>query len=183
MQRIQRFGMSFALVIGALLVFTGCAQKSPLETMIENRSRYTAEINGFYVDANPLVADAGAGEVEGEGEGEPEGEPEGEGELVEPEPVELVQIAHLDILIKHDSFEKLAGVTVDIIQVDPDENEKGRWLVWFDTANVERANPTQYSHEIEGIDYVEGDGFTVEVRHPIPEGERGDYQEFANVGS
>ncbi len=180
MQRIQRFGMSLALVIGALLIATGCAKKSPLEQLVENRARYSAEINGFYVEANPLIADVA--EAEEEMAGEPEAEEEGEVEEAEVEPVEVIQTVHLDILLRHDSFEKLPGVTVDIVHVDPDLNEKNRWRVWFDTSKVERANPTQYSHALEGVDYEEGDGFNVEVRHPIPEGERGDYREFANPG-
>ena len=121
-------------------------------------------------------------EMEGEPEAEAATTDDAEELAEEPMPVEIVQNAHLDILVKHDSFEKLPGVTVDIVQVDGDLNEKGRWLLWVDTSNVERANPTQYSHVLEDIDYVEGDGFTVEVRHPVPEAERGDYREFENLG-
>ncbi len=183
MQRIKRFGLGLCLAIGTLLLGTACSEKSPLEQMIETRSRYSAEINpgGFYVDSKPMVAEFAEAEID------PEAEPADETaidteepELVEP--VEVMQTAYLDILIKHDSYDKLPGVTVDIVHVDAGMNEKAHWLVWFDTSTVERANPTQYSHVIEGIDYVEGDSFSAEIRHPIPEAERGDYKEFANVG-
>jgi hypothetical protein len=93
-------------------------------------------------------------------------------------PVEVKKRATLDLLVRHDSTEKLPGVTLDLIMVDADLNEKGRWLVWVDTSKVERANPTQYEHVLEDLDYVEGDAFTVEVRRPIAESERGDYREF-----
>lgn len=181
MQRIKRFGMGICLTLGSVLVLVGCSQKSPIEQMIANRARYSAEINpgGFYVDSKPMIEDMAEVQVE------PPTEPGDvvEMEVDEPAPVEVLQTAYLDILLKHDSLEKLPGVTVDLVHVDADLNEKGRWLIWLDTSNVERANPTQYSHVIEGIDYVEGDSFTAEVRHPIPEAERGDYREFADFGS
>lgn len=181
MQRIQRFGMALGLVAAALLVFVGCAKKSPLEQMIENRARYTAEINGFFIQETPVVAEVDA-EVEVEpGDG---GEPaDVEGTEVDEAPsMEVVQNAHLDILVKHDAFEKLPGITLDIIHADANENVKGEWKLWVDTSNVPRANPTVYGHVIENVDYVEGDGFAVEVRHPIPEAERGDYREFDGLG-
>jgi hypothetical protein len=170
-----------ALVLLAAL--GGCSQKSPLEQMIENRSRYSAELNGFFVEETPIVVEATGEEMPAEGEFAAE-----EGDEMEM-PTDLDfgtspavdQRAQLDILLKHDSFEKLPGITVDITQVDAGMNQKGRWLLWLDTANVERANPTQYSHVIEDLEYVEGDAFSVEVRHPIPEGERGDYKEFEGL--
>lgn len=177
MQRIKRIGTLPGLVAAVLLTVAGCAQKSPLEQLVENRGRYSAEVNSFYVDQVPVEM-----EMEPEPEGELEGEPEGE-EPMEPAPIEVRQRVTLDILVRHDSLEKLPGVTLDVTMVDSSQNEKARWLVWVDTASVERANPTQYEHIVEDVDYVEGDGFNAEVRHPIPEAERGDYREFEGVGS
>jgi hypothetical protein len=190
-KRIQLKGTLPVLALAALAVLAsavGCAKKSPLEQMIENRSRYTAELNesGFILEETPIVAAVPEGDVELEGEapaeGEGEGEAEGEGEMLEPEPVQVDQKVHLDILVRHDSYEKLPGITVDISMVDAGLNEKGHWRVWLDTSNIERANLTQFSHTLENVGYVEGDAFSVEVRHPIPEGERGDYKEFADFG-
>ncbi len=175
MQQTKRFRTGLGLTIGALLVLVGCAQKSPLEKLIENRARYKAKVNSFYIDAQPVIAEAIDAEPEAEGA-------EIEGEAAEPEPVAVVQNAHLDLLVQHDSSEKLPGVTLDIVQVDANKTQKGQWRTWVDTSKVERANPTSYSYVIEGIDYVEGDGFSAEVRHPIPEAERGEYREFENVG-
>ena len=180
MQRFQRFGIVSALVAGVALTLAACAAKSPLEQLNENRSRYSAELNGFFIQETPVVAEVDAEmEVEPDDGGEPADVEDAE---VEEAPVEVIQNAHLDILVKHDSFEKLAGLTLDIVQIDAGQAEKGRWLLWVDTANVERANPPQYSHVLESVDYVEGDGFSVEVRHPVPEGERGDYREFDGLG-
>ena len=88
----------------------------------------------------------------------------------------------LDILIKHDSPEMLPGITVDISMADGDGNPKGAWRVWFDTSAVRKANITPYSHVLEDVPYVEGDGFFAEVRHPVPPEERGEYQEFSSAG-
>ncbi len=174
MQRMKWFGMGMGLAMGALLALAGCAEKSPLEKMMENRARYSARLNGFYVQAQPLVAEVVADAETEAGE---------ETAAVEEAPVEIVQNAHLDILVQHDSSVKLPGITLDITQVDVAKSQKGHWRMWVDTSRVEKANPTQYSYVIEGVDYVEGDGFNVEVRHLVPEAERGEYQEFANVGS
>jgi len=176
---MQRFGMVLGLVGASLMVFAGCSSKSPLEKMIENRARYSVDVNGFFIKETPVVAEIDA-EMEVDADpAEPNelGEPE-----VEEQPVEVIQNAHLDLLLKHDSFEKLPGVTVDIFQVDGNETEKGRWRLWVDTSKVERSNPTQYSYVIENVDYVEGDGFAAEVRHPVPESERGEYREFGEAG-
>ncbi len=180
MQRMQTIGRVVALVAVALIILGGCASKSPLEQLEENRSRYSAEVNGFFVQETPVVAEVDP-MAEGDGEATEAEEEAGDGtdEMdAEPPAVEVVQNVHLDLIVKHDSFEQLAGVTVDIVQVDSNENEKGHWRLWVDTANVPRANPTQYSHVIEDVDYVDGDGFFVEVRQPIAEADRGDYREF-----
>lgn len=186
MKRFQLMGTIPVLALAVLAVAFGCAKKSPLEQMMENRSRYTAELNesGFILEETPLVAEVAGGdsELEAEPQATSAGEDEGEGEMLEPEPIPVEQKVHLDILLRHDSYEKLPGVTVDISMVDTGLNEKGHWRVWLDTSNIERANLTQFSHTLENIDYVEGDAFSVEVRHPIPEAERGDYKEFADFG-
>lgn len=186
MKRFQLKGTMpvLAVVLATLALAVGCAKKSPLEQMIENRSRYTAVLNesGFILEETPLVAAVVEGDAELEGEVPAEGEAEGEGEMLEPEPVPVEQKVHLDIIVRHDSYEKLPGITVDISMVDAQRNEKGHWRVWLDTSNIERANLTQFSHTLEDIDYVEGDAFSVEVRHPIPEADRGDYKEFTDFG-
>ena len=119
-------------------------------------------------------------------------EPEAEEEAVEPaeapeaeaaeevvdEPA-LIQNAHLDLIVQHDSNEMLPGVTVEIYMVDANEQEKGHWQLWVDTSTLRKANQLQLVHVIEDVPYVEGDGFAAEIRTPIPAAERGNYREFA----
>jgi hypothetical protein len=104
------------------------------------------------------------------------------GEVVEElAAVEVREKVRLDILIQHRSAEKLPGITLDISMVDSAEVEKGHWQVWFDTSEVTKATVTQFTHMLEEVGYEEGDGFFVEVRHPIPVEERGDYREFSEA--
>lgn len=168
----------------ALLLLAACGG-SPEEKVARLRGMYSARLNSFLVQAQlapePEIFTEEGAEPMVPDEGMAEGE--GEDEMLEPMEAEP---AHpnilLDILIQHDSPELLAGITVDISMADSAGNEKGAWKVWFDTANVRKANITQYSHVLEDVPYVEGDGFFAEVRHPVPTEERGEYSEFSSAG-
>ena len=169
-------GAGLILLVGVTAF--GCAQKSPEEKVAELRSYYSARLNGFILEEEPLVAEVpdpdALAEVEEDvedvlGEEAPTG-PTGE--------VEVEQKVRLDILIQHRSEERLPGITVDISMVDPDQVEKNHWRVWFDTSEVPKATVTQFTHILEDVGYEEGDGFFLEVRHPIPVEERGEYREF-----
>ena len=93
------------------------------------------------------------------------------------------QDAILDILVSTTSRDPLPHLTVDVEQVDADKNPKGHWLAYLDTAHVLRGPGTQISYTIKDVDYTEGDGFTVEVRTPVPPEDRGQYKEFQESGS
>jgi hypothetical protein len=169
----------FSIVLLSVVAIAACAPSSPEERVAELRSRYEARVNSFYVEAEPLIVeaiaepevaeeDAALDEV-AEGEAMEEGEAE----------IELIQNAHLDLIIQHDANEMLPGITVEIFMVDAAENEKGRWQLWIDTSTLRKANHLQLSHILEDVPYVEGDGFAAEIRVPIPAAERGGYREFS----
>ena len=84
----------------------------------------------------------------------------------------------LDFLIHNEGSGTLDGVTVDLTIADPDGNEKERRLLWVDTTGLTKGSQRQVAHELTDVAYVEGDGFHVEVRNPVPMEERGDYREF-----
>ena len=145
------------------------------------RGFYSARLNGFLLDEVPLVTEVPeleAVEISGEGEVDAVASDEVVDEVAE---IEVIQEVRLDVLIQHRSDEKLPGITLDISMVDSAEREKGHWRAWFDTSNVTKATVTQFTHILEDVGYEEGDGFFVEVRHPIPVEERGDYREFART--
>ena len=181
MRHQGRFSVAIAVVVFVGVALTACGPSSPEEKIAETRALYSARVNSFVVEEEPLVQEPTVEVEMPVGEGAEEAGVEGE-ELEEQadfEPVAVSQRVLLDILIQHDSYEKLPGVTVDIFMVDAGELEKNHWRVWFDTADIEKANVTQFTHILEDVSYEEGDGFFVEVRHPVPEEERGDYREFS----
>lgn len=176
-----------ALPALCLLAFAACAgePEDPAERIAEARAGYTAKLNGYTVDQVPL---AGAEPPALEAAAEPDaeaavGEDEA-GELAETAEAEtlaevpLRQDVILDILVSRSGHEALPGITVDVTQVDPQEEEKATWKVYLDTSGLPRGPGTQMVHRLEDVDYVDGDGFFVEVRTPVPAAERGEYREF-----
>lgn len=175
-------------------VVAGCGpQLSPEEEVEAIRSRYTAELQSLTVkqdpttesqDLSPESQDPPQSAEGALGEDEAGGEPAAAAELGEAEaeqtpaerPVETDVI--LDILVSTTSDEYLAGVTLDVFQVDAEEREKDRRHIWVDTSDLLRGGGTQVTHVLEDVDYEPGDGFYVEVRTPIPPDERAEYREF-----
>jgi len=163
----RRWSIVCAAVLFLGLALTACGPSSPAEKTAQKRSLYKARLNGFVVEEEPII-EAPIGEIDAPAE-----------EEADFEPVAISQRVLLDILIQHDSNEKLPGVTVDISMAAADGQEKDHWRVWFDTSDIEKANVTQFTHILEDVSYEEGDGFFVEVRQAIPEEERSEYKEFA----
>ena len=179
MQHLVRWGCCLLVVSILAAGLVGCAAKSPEEKVAQLRSLYKARLNGFIVREEPVGGVEEIVETEISAQ-EPAAEEMAEGEALETfEPVPVVQKVMLDILIQHDSAEKLPGLTVDISMVDGQGNDKGYWQVWFDTADIVKATPTQFTHILEDVGYVEGDGFFAEVRQSIPASEYGAYKEFS----
>lgn len=180
MRRIpRRYGVG--LILLAAVVIAACAPKSPEEKVAGLRGFYSARLNGFILEEEPMVTEVPELEaVEIVGEGEVDGVATEE-LMEETSPVEVEETVRLDILIQHRSDEILPGLTVDVSMVDSSENEKGHWRVWFDTSEVTKATVTQFTHILEDVGYEEGDGFFVEVRHPVPADERSEYREFSSV--
>jgi hypothetical protein len=178
---------SVGLVVLTLSIGLGaCAEPTPEERVAMLRARYEARMNGFFVDQRPVGEPAAPAVTDSEDVGEEaaEGaptEPGTEVETVVQEPVALVQDVMLDIEIRHESPEKLDGITVDITMADG-EREIRRWRAWFDTSSLEKGPGFQYSHKLEDVDYRPGFGFSAEIRHPIPPEERSSYREFSSLG-
>lgn len=189
--------ITVALVL-ALAAATACGPElSPEEEIADNRSHYSAEINGIAVQSTPMepaVGETGEGEqAEGAGEAAPAEEAEGETAGAEAsDPMEGEQAASpevrqdviLDILVsKEGRGESLDHLTVDIEQVDENKNVKETWRAYLDVSDVHRGPGTQITHRLEDVDYEEGDGFFAEVRHPVPPEERTEYRELQEHGS
>ena len=144
----------------------------------EARAGYIAQIQSFNVQgsaADEANASDETDEADQVGEADTAADADAEAEMpAEPAPVSVM----LDILVHNEGSGTLDGVTVDLTIADPDGTEKERRLLWIETAGLIKGSQTQVVHELHDIAYTEGDGFHVEVRHPIPMEERGDYREF-----
>lgn len=179
-RRISRcLGAGLILLVGVL--FSSCAPKSAEEKVAQLRSYYSARLNGFILEEEPTITEVPElAVIEVTEEGAEEGVIEEE--IIEPiADIELAQMIRLDVLIQHRSQERLPGITVDISMIDSSQAEKGHWRVWFDTSDVTKATVTQFTHVLEDVGYEEGDGFFLEVRHPVPVEERGEYREFSTT--
>lgn len=171
------------LCLAAAAVGFACASEpeDPAERVSEIRSRYSAQLNGFVVHQVPEAPAEPPMEAPGEAAApvadDEAGGPEVEGaEVLAAVPVS--QAVTLDVLVSRDGREALSGLTLDVTQADAEDREKASWKIYLDVADVERGSGTQIAYRLEDVEYEEGDGFHVEVRHPVPAAERGEYREF-----
>jgi hypothetical protein len=86
----------------------------------------------------------------------------------------------LDVLVHGDARPPLSRLTLDISMADSSGKEKNHLRRAVDTGTVGPGGE-QIAISLDGLDYVEGDGFWVEVRSPVPPAERGDYVEFRSA--
>ena len=180
------------VTIVAALLSVGCEQLTPEQKVAQMRARYEATVNtgGFVVQPHALEVvepyDDGTGE---EGEGEEEGgdvdeSVEGGDESGEDAaPVEPTGFdVTVDILVSNRNSENLPQLTIDIIHTDGDRNEKGRYQTTIDASGITKGGNSQVAHTLENIPFVDGDGFTTEIRIPVPESEKSKYPELMDPG-
>jgi|GEM_PF-698661 hypothetical protein len=176
----------------AALLSVGCEQLTPEQKVAQMRSRYEATVNtaGFVVRPHaPEVVeppDDGTGEgVAGEEVGGEVGEVGEEGDesdaLAAPAEPTGYDVT-VDILVSNRNSENLSQLTIDVIHTDGERNEKGRYQVTIDASGITKGGNSQVAHTLENIPFEEGDGFTTEVRNPVPDGEKSKYPELANAG-
>ena len=171
-EMVLAFVAAIALLIGACGGGGGVAAA---------RAGFIAEMRSFTVQA-PAADEAMASEdadadaeVEADADADTAADAEAEGDMpAEPAMVDVM----LDILVHNEGAGTLDGITVDLTIADPDGAEKERRLLWVETAGLTKGSQTQVVYDLNDVVYTEGDGFHVEVRHPIPMEERGDYREF-----
>jgi len=183
-RRVSSMVVALALCL-TLMTLVGCSDLPPEERVSRARARYEASVNGFVVLQQPIVsAELPPSEPAEEGvEGasdEGTSDVESSEEIVEA-PIDLSQDVLLDIVIRHDAFETLDGITVDITMADG-ERELQVWRVWFDTSGIGKGPGVQFSHTLESVDYQPGYGFGAEIRLPVPPEDRSEYREYADLG-
>jgi len=179
------------LSLTALFV-VACEQKSPQEKVADLRAKYSATVNesGFAARAivpEPTMALSSEEGTSDDGTSEDGASPDGE--MMDDDsaldPPDLGPVRYdilLDIVVATSSREQLPELTVDMVHLDSGKREKQRWQVTLDTSGVLQGPGAQITHELEEVDYVEGDFFFTEVRHPVPADEISKYPELANSG-
>jgi hypothetical protein len=78
---------------------------------------------------------------------------------------------------------ELPGVTLDVEQVGAAGASRRRWRLWTATAGLAPGRDRRIEHVLEGVDYLPGDTFRVEVRASVPAGERAAYREWSATDS
>lgn len=173
-----------------------CAEQSPEERVTALRAEYEAELNSFQVIEEPLAPAPATAPVEEAAAAPPGTEPTAGDEGIappigeaaaEPEPPaadpEVRQDVLLDIVVHNrSSDDRLPGLTLDVEQVDVQLEPKTSYRIWVDTSNIAPGAEGAVSHRLEDIDYVEGDGFNVQVRQTILPEQREEYRELSEAG-
>ena len=195
MRQFSRHLTICSLVALFLLTLSGCAPQSPEERVAAIRAQYTVRLESFTVkeptpefpeapaeeEAEAVEAEAGAVEAEAV---EPEAAPEdldlGEPEEIAsgPRPMDVV----LHLLVGFGGEESLPGITVEVTQADPFGKEKEPTLLYIETAGMVKSDVKQVDLKLEGVEFEDGDGFSVLLSQAVPAAERSKYREFAEAG-
>lgn len=182
-----------ALALAATLA--ACAEQSPEERVTALRAEYEAELNSFQVIEEPIAPAPATAPVEEAAAAPPGTEPTaGDEEIAppigaataEPEPAaadpEVRQDVLLDIVVHNRSDDRLPGLTLDVEQADAQRVAKTSYRIYVDTSNIAPGSRGAVSHRLEDVDYVEGDGFNVQVRQTILPEQREEYRELSEAG-
>ncbi len=104
------------------------------------------------------------------------------GFVVRDDPTSGRQEVVVDVLLSWHGQEALPGVTLDLSMVDARGELKASRKLWAETQGMVKGSSHQLEFTLSDLDYVEGDGFHVEVRSPVPAALRVEYREFEGTG-
>lgn len=188
--RSRRFTVTAAILAAAVVLvsFAACKQLTPAEKVSKLRSEYSAELNSFTIRETPMTGAMGEEGMMDEGmEGEAMGDEAVGDQMDEGMDAMAMDVptrkdAVLDIVLrKEGGTDRLPGITVDIYQVGPDEQQKATYRVYVDTSRLNPGSRKAVSDVLEDVDYSEGDGFAVEIRGAVPPEMYPEYQEYADL--
>lgn len=187
------------LLLGAVIA---CQPKTPEEKIAAARAAYTVELNSWFpqepepeVVAEDVAGEDPAGEAEAGAEAAEaaavaeeaveagEGEGEGELEFVEVDNVGPRTVNVLfDLIVQFNGDEPLPGLTLEITRADASGNEKASMRHYQELPEHIKGDTKQVSFKLEGLEFEDGDGYSVTVRKVVPPEEQGEYREFASAG-
>lgn len=164
--------LAASILVAALAAGCG-ADPRPADRIETVRALYRAEVTGFVVEGSPepvAAAPASAPETAPS----PEADDGGSGLVAPPVPASDVV---LDLRLRHEPGEEIAGLTVEVGLLDPAGTEKEHYRIWIEAAGAATGEKL-VTYRLEDVPYVEGDRFVAEVRTPVPASERALYKEF-----
>ncbi|MCP3958299.1 MAG: hypothetical protein GY719_10650 [bacterium] len=179
-----------------LFMVFGCGPGSPEGKVAATRAQYTVKLENFSAEEPPppmLEAEAVTEEVEeaavavmseevavtAEEAAESE-ETDVELETVMetgPRPMDVV----LHLLVRFGGDKALPGITVEVTQADPFGKEGEPTLHWIDTAGMSKSDVSQVDLRLEGVEFEDGDAFSVYLREVVPAEQHSQYREFAEA--
>lgn len=195
MRQIPYRFVACGLAVLAVLALSACEPKTPEEQVAAARAQYSVKLESFTVEEpqpeppaveealileGDIIMAAAAAVAEEAGEGMEEAEEVLE-EAVETGPRQVDVILHM--LLGFNGDEALPGITVEVTQADPFGKEKEPTLHWIETAGMTKSDVKQVDLRLEGVEYEDGDAFSVLLREVVPAADRSRYREFAEAGS
>lgn len=189
------------LLLLLLVTLVACQPKTPAEKVAAARASYVVELNSWFPqepEPEPLAEpvegeDAADGEAAAE---EPAEEAAAEGEATEGEAadgdaLEVVDVDDVaprqvniffDLIVLFEGDDPLPGLTLEVSQADSGGAEKQSWRHYQELSAHIKGETKQESFTLEGVEFTEGDQFSVTVRKVVPPEEHGEYREFASAG-
>ena len=198
MHRIIRKSLPLLCIAALVVLVVGCRPQTYEEQVTETRAQYTVELNSWNLEiyepepleareegevageAVAMAAEAVAAEASAEAAEEAE---EGTEEEMEEE-IEASGPRSADVLFDlivrfGGEGPALPGITADIVHSDPFDEEKNRYPQWIETSGMVGGDTRQVNFVLEGIEFEDGDEFSVEFNEFVPPEERGEYREFS----
>lgn len=177
------------------LMLVGCESGSPEEKIAKVRAQYTVKLESFTVE-EPLEekvateqAEEEATAVAGEAASAATAEEAAEGEFAEETMEEEEEAsgprltdAVLHLLVRFNGEEALPGITVEVTQSGLSGKNKERNLQWVPTPDFKKNEVSQVDLKLEGVEFEDGDTFSVLLREVVPPETRSDYREFSEEG-
>lgn len=193
MSKNSQRSLMYLCLTPLILIITGFVPESFDDKIQRIRNQYTILLEGFTIEpvevvrgfggedskVVPVTVEEGAISMGGTELGEEGTEGNIEGKIVEgPHSSDVL----LHLLVSFSGDESLPGITMGVIHTDSFGKEKTNTLHWIETVGMKKNEKRQLDFKLEGIEFKEGDAFSVLLREVVPPEERSKYREFAEAG-
>ncbi len=185
--------LTFLCIATLVVMLAGCGPKSPEAKIAQVRAGYKIELNSWRAlkpepepepaleeaaeaAAVAVAAEAAATATAEAAEASEEGAAEEGMEEAEmgPQPKNVL----FDLVVFFRGRKALDGITVDVTHSDANQQEKGVYQQYIETAGMVNGDTRQVDFLLEGLLVEEGDAFAVGLTEGVP-ADLGKYREFS----